>query len=118
MGNRIVLLVPHEKEKTEYEERVEILTRMRNMIHKLENRIDCKFRAGIGRVCTLENARESYTEALRALRESSNHVVHINDIPLNQEYDGEYPLDLENRYCQRAMEADYTGRVPGGGPVF
>ncbi|HIZ21396.1 MAG TPA: AraC family transcriptional regulator [Candidatus Blautia faecigallinarum] len=118
MGNRIVLLVPHEKEKTEYEERVEILTRMRNMIHKLENRIDCKFRAGIGRVCTLENARESYTEALRALRESSNHVVHINDIPLNQEYDGEYPLDLENRYCQRAMEADYTGASQAADQFF
>ena len=109
MGNRIVILVPHETRMVQYEERVEILTRMRNLIHKLESRIDSKFRGGIGRVQPLENVKESYTEALRALREGDSHVVHINDIPSIQEYDGEYPLDLEKRYFQRTMEADYAG---------
>lgn len=109
MGNRVVLLLPHETGKVEYEERVEILTRTRNMVHKLENRIDSKFRAGIGRVRPLDNVKESYTEALRALREESSHVVHINDVPIIKEYDGEYPLDLENRYIQRALEADLAG---------
>lgn len=109
MGNRVVLLVPHDTGKVDYEERVEILTRTRTMVHKLEHRIDSKFRAGIGRVRPLENVKESYTEALRALREGDSHVVHINDVPLIQEYDGEYPLDLENRYFQRTLEADYAG---------
>lgn len=118
MGNQIVLLVPHEKEKVEYEERVEILTRMRNMIHKMELRIDSKFRGGIGRVCPLENVKNSYSEALRALRESGSHVVHINDIPLVQDYDGEYPLNLENSYCQRAIEADYGGAAQAADQFF
>lgn len=118
MGNRIVLLVPHEKDCVEYEERVEILTRMRNMLHKLESRIDSKFRGGIGRVRALEEVKESYTEALRALRESSSHVVHINDIPIVQGYDGEYPMELENRYVQRTMEADYAGSSEAANRFF
>lgn len=109
MGNRIVLLVPHENKTVEYEERVEILTRMRNLIHKLESRIDSKFRGGIGRVRPWEEVKESYSEALRALREGDSHVVHINDIPSIQEYDGEYPLDLENRYYQRTADGDFAG---------
>ena len=89
MGNRIILLVPYQTGSVEYEERVEILTRMRNMLHRLENRIDCKFRGGIGRVKSWENVKDSYTEALRALREGDSHVVHINDIPIVKDYDGE-----------------------------
>ena len=118
MGNRIVILVPHETGRVEYEERVEILTRMRNLIHKLESRIDSKFRGGIGRVRPLENIKDSYSEALRALREGSSHVVHINDIPSVQDYDGEYPLELENRYFQRTMEADATGSSEAANRFF
>ncbi len=106
MGNRIVLLVPCEDESLSYEERVKILTAARNMVHRLEQRIDCKFRAGIGKVKTMDHVRESYEEALRALRENDSHVVHIHDIPIVQEYDGEYPLDLENRYIERAIDGD------------
>lgn len=50
MGNRIVLLAPFDSEKTRYEERVEIITRARNMIHKLEGAIDIRFR-GHGETC-------------------------------------------------------------------
>lgn len=118
MGNRVVVLVPHERGRVEYEERVEILTRTRNMIHKLENRIDSNFRGGIGRVCPLESVKESYMEALRALREGDSHVVHINDIPIIQEYDGEYPLDLENRYMQRTLEGDFRGASSAANQFF
>lgn len=118
MGNRIVILVPHETGRVEYEERVEILTRMRNMIHKLENRIDSKFRGGIGKVRPLEEVKASYSEGLRALREGSSHVVHINDIPSIQDYDGEYPLEFEKRYFQRTMEADYTGASEAANHFF
>lgn len=118
MGNRVVLLVPHETEKIEYEERVEILTRTRNMVHKLESRIDSKFRAGIGRVCVLDSVKESYTEALHALREESSHVVHINDVSISQKYDGEYPLDLENRYFQRTLEGDSAGACAAANAFF
>lgn len=43
-------LVPYENAKEDYEDRVAIVTRARNMVHKFENRIDSMFRCGIGRV--------------------------------------------------------------------
>ena len=68
MGNRIVLLVPCGETLEEYETRVEIVTRARNMVHKLESRIDSKFRCGIGRVKSLAGGtmKESFREAVRA----------------------------------------------------
>lgn len=119
MGNRIVLLIPFEKEAAEYEERVEIVTRTRNMVHKLESRIDSRFRCGIGRIKELGGLmKESYNEALRALRENSSHVVHIEDLPLVQKYDGEYPQELERRYIQRALSRDTAGAISCGEQFF
>ncbi|MBP3900014.1 MAG: helix-turn-helix domain-containing protein [Blautia sp.] len=111
MGNRIVLLVPHKESAATYEERIDILQNARNMVHKLEQRIDARFRAGIGKVKPLDSVKESYAEALQALREGKSHVVHFNDIPIVQEYDGEYPRDLEDRYIQKVLEADETEAV-------
>lgn len=68
MGNRVVLLVPYEKSAIDYDERVHILTKTRNMVYKLETRTDSRFRAGIGRIKEEDNLRESYSEALQALR--------------------------------------------------
>ena len=42
----------------------------RNMVHKFENRIDSMFRCGIGRVKELGSVKESFKEAVVALRES------------------------------------------------
>lgn len=109
MGNRVILLVPVEKETVTYEERVHILTRTRNMVHKLESRIESKFRAGIGRTKKEENLKESYSEALQALREEDSHVVHINDISVIQGSGEEFPEELENRYIQCALKKDIAG---------
>ncbi|MDD7219338.1 MAG: helix-turn-helix domain-containing protein [Clostridia bacterium] len=112
MGNRIVLLVPYENATESYEDRVEIVTRTRNMVHKFESRIDSIFRCGIGRVKELgAGMKESFQEALVALRESTSHVVHIEDVPVAQKYDGEYPQDLEHRYQRRVLEKDLAGAL-------
>lgn len=118
MGNRLVLFLSFEQEKMQYEKRVEIITRTRNMIHKLENSMDIKCRGGIGSVKVLEGIRTSYKEALKSLRESDSHVVHITDIPAVAEYDGEYPLDLENQYLQRGMRADREGTLSCANEFF
>lgn len=46
-----------------------------------------------------------------ALRESISHVVHIEDVPAAQKYDGEYPRDLEIRYQKRILEKDAAGAM-------
>lgn len=118
MGNRLVLFISFLQEKARYEQRVEIITRTRNMIDKLENSLDMKCRGGIGTVKPLERSRESYKEALKSLRESSSHVVHITDIPAVADYDGEYPLDLENLYLQRGSKADREGALSCANEFF
>ncbi len=108
MGNRVVLLVPYEKSAIDYDERVHILTKTRNMVYKLETRTDSRFRAGIGRIKEEDNLRESYSEALQALREADSHVVHVNDIPTGKENEEDYPEELENPGILRnAMEKRY-----------
>ena len=119
MGNRVVLLVPCRNETETYEDRVEIVTRARNMVHKLESRIDSKFRCGIGRVKDMGSTlKESFKEAMIALRESTSHVIHIEDVPAAQKYDGEYPRDLEQRYEKRVMDKDVAGALSCGEEFF
>lgn len=118
MGNRLVLFLSFEQEKVRYEERVEIITRTRNMIHKLESSMDVKCRGGIGSVKPLSGVRGSYKEALKSLREGGSHVVHITDIPAVSDYDGEYPLDLENQYLQRGTKADRDGALSCANEFF
>ena len=65
MGNRVVLFVPSPEPVLKYEERVEVITRTRTMLQKLEEHIGSDFRSGIGSTKTLGNAKESYGEALR-----------------------------------------------------
>ena len=118
MGNRIVLLVPFENGRETYEERIDILEGVRNMVHKLEQRVDFKFRAGIGQVKPLDNVKESYNEAIQALREGKSHVVHFNDIPIVRETEGEYPRDLEDSYIQRVVEGDPAGSSAAANKFF
>lgn len=119
MGNRIVLYVPSGEPRLKYEERVEIITRTRNMLQKLEERIGSDFRSGIGSTKPLESAKESYIEALSALRESGSHVVHIADIPSRQETQTqEYPRELENNYYDRGVKADSEGAAACADEIF
>ena len=118
MGNRLVLFQPYGLEKMNYEKRVEVITRTRNMIYKLEQSIDIKCRGGIGAVKPLAQIRDSYKEALKSLRESDSHVVHITDIPAVAEYDGEYPFELENQYLKRGMRADREGALSCANEFF
>lgn len=118
MGNRLVLFLSFEEEKMRYEERVEIITRTRNMIYKLENSADFKCRGGIGSVKPLAGIRDSYKEALKSLRENDSHVVHITDIPAVADYDGEYPLELEHMYLQRGAKGDREGALSCANEFF
>ena len=118
MGNRVVIFVPTQEQKNDYERRVEVLTRTRNLVHQLEDAVDSRFRGGIGSVMPIGEARESYREALKALRESGSHIAHIADIPAVREYYGEYPLDLENEYYKRGLSADAAGTTACANELF
>lgn len=64
MANKVIVLVPSELEKEEYDERVVKIDNIRGMLRKLEQQLDLKFKAGIGSVKRWNEVNESYQEAL------------------------------------------------------
>ncbi|MCR4999235.1 MAG: response regulator [Lachnospiraceae bacterium] len=109
MGNRIVIYVPFEREHPSYEERVEMISRVRNSIRKMEGDLDLQFRGGIGNVNGISDAYISYKDAIRALSRSDRHVVHIMDVSAATEDTMDYPVELESRLIQMGMKADRSG---------
>ncbi|MDD3219549.1 MAG: response regulator [Lachnospiraceae bacterium] len=97
MANRIILFVPRSIGTVEYEDRIQIIERARSMVRKLGERLEVKFRVGIGAVKPFAELRESYMESLKAVNESMGSVGHIKDLPIGCDYDGDYPADLEKK---------------------
>lgn len=97
MGNKIVMLVPYDKEEFDYNTRVETISKARELAHKLSDRTDISFRIGIGRVKELDNMESSYREATNALVITTNTVAHANDLPIGCEFADDYPIQVEHR---------------------
>lgn len=106
MANKVIVMVPDKSDGDEYEERIRIIGYARNLLHSLENQIDAKFRIGIGRTCRIDQLNQSYQEAYRALQEGEGRVVHFGDMPLRGEYEGEYPIDIEQLLFQLILKGD------------
>ncbi len=97
MSNRIVLLVPRQEEQVSYEERIRIVEDARSLAKILEERLNARFRIGIGRVHKMEDLQLSYREALRSLNDSKSHVIHIDDLQSGGIYEEEFPVETERR---------------------
>ncbi len=109
MTNRIVLVVPCKEDTQEYGERIQIIEQARHLTRKLGSRFEAKFRAGIGKTYRMEELKLSYSEAYRALSESSSSVAHVDDLTLRGEYAGDYPGETERRLFQQIARADWPG---------
>jgi two-component system, response regulator YesN len=106
MANKVIVMVPGNNEGVEYEERIQTISQARNLLHALEGQIDAKFRIGIGGRYRMEQLNQSYQEAFRALQEGEGRVVHVGDMPLRGEYEGEYPEDNEQLLLQMIIKGD------------
>ena len=98
MGNKISIFVPQNRVnlEQEYELRIQMIEQARKMVRDLRNQFDARFKAGIGAIHSIYNLGESYNEAIRSLEyNTSDSVVHINDLPILCEYEKDYPVDVE-----------------------
>ena len=109
MSDRIVVVVPHEKETITYEERIDTIDRMRSILDRLSGKLKMKFRAGIGKIYRFADLRMSYQEAAGALRTSAARVVHTEDITSHGVFEDDYPVELE----RDGFAALSRGDVPG-----
>lgn len=105
-ANKIPVFVPCADQKMEYNERIELIEKARELIRKMRKKLDISFRVGIGSIKNLKNQLESYNEALNALINSTGSVAHAEDLPLVCEYDDNYPIDLENRLFEAISSGD------------
>lgn len=97
MGNKLAVMVPYDGDKMEYNERIAIIEKSRELVRVLRRKTDISFRVGISSVKTLEEARDSYKEALNALTMTTGSVAHVDDLPIGCQYEADYPIHLEKR---------------------
>ncbi len=109
MANKVIVMVPSDREGVEYEERIQTIGQARKLLHALESQIDAKFRIGIGYKYRLEQLNQSYQEAFRALKEGEGRVIHVGDMPLRGEFEGDYPEENEQLIFQMMLKGDVNG---------
>lgn len=109
MANKIAIFVPYEKKENEgsldkendernelnYNERLEIIDLIRNMVRRLNSQLDAVFRAGVGTVRPLSQQMTSFNEALECLNMSTGSVAHAADLAVGCDYEENYPVDAE-----------------------
>ena len=77
MANKIAMLIPCKESKMDYNERIAIIEKARELARKLKARFEVSFRVGIGSVKPQNQSIESYNEALNALIYTNGKVAHV-----------------------------------------
>jgi two-component system response regulator YesN len=106
MSDRIVLVVPHQSEIVDYEERIQIVEKARMLSERLEKKLGVKFRIAIGRNRPMEELEKSYHDAIRSLNDSISRVIHTEDRQKNGIYDGAFPEENERRIFRYLKEGN------------
>ncbi|MDE7434671.1 MAG: response regulator [Lachnospiraceae bacterium] len=118
MGNHIIAFVPKEKAGDEYEERIAVIDRMREMIRRMKTHVGVEFRVGIGGNRDINHLPESYQEAMEALRISDGSVAHVEDLPIGCRYEQDYPIDTEKQLFAAVENGDRNTAVEAANAFF
>ena len=99
MAGMMPVYVPWEavEGKQEYDMRVTVIERARVLAHTLRERLGIAVRIGMGSLLPMDEAADSYREALEALHYASGTVAHAKDLPIRCGYAGNYPEKTEKR---------------------
>lgn len=111
MANKLAVLVPCENDHMEYNERIELIEKARELARKMRKKTDISFRIGIGRPKELINMAESYNEALNALMITTGSVAHVDDLPIGCDYAEDYPIDLEKKLFEEVEKGEVNNAV-------
>jgi len=124
MGNKIAVLIPCSEPSMDYNDRVDVISKARELAHKLREKTDIVFRIGIGRVQKIREMESSYRDAINALLLTTNTVAHADDLPIGCEYSENYPVDIERKIFEEVEKGrtdaaisaarDYFEYIKGG----
>lgn len=118
MANKIAVLVPCSTSTLDYNTRIDLIEKSRELVRALRKKTDISFRIGIGKVKKLEKMSESYTEALNSLVYTTGSVAHADDLPIGCDYESDYPIDLENKLFECVEKGDVEVGVATAGEYF
>lgn len=118
MANKLAVLVPYEKVKMDYNERIDLIEKSRELVRRMRKKTGISFRIGIGKVGKLEAMAESYNEALNALVITTGSVAHADDLPIGCDYEGGYPIHLEKQLFQEVEKGEVNNAVATGRSFF
>ncbi len=111
MANKLAVLVPYEQNQMNYNERIELIEKSRELVRKMRKKTDISFRLGIGKVKELTKLAESYNEALNALLITTGSVVHVDDLHLGCDYEDNYPIHLEKKLFEEVEKGEINNAV-------
>ena len=118
MANKIPVFVPRNDLKMEYNERIELIEKSRELVRELRKHVDLYFRMGIGPICSLNEAMESYNEALGTLIRSTGTVAHVDDMSISCDYEKNYPVEEEKAIFESTKIGDLNGAVLAANHFF
>ena len=118
MSNKLAVLVPYEKERMDYNERIDLIERARELVRHMRRKTNISFRIGIGRVGELREMAESHNEALNALAITTGSVAHADDLPIRCDYEGDYPIHLEKRLFEEVEKGEVNHARATAGSFF
>lgn len=111
MANKLAVLVPYEKKKMDYNERIELIEKARELVRYMRKKTGISFRIGIGKVGEMQEMSESYQEALNALIMTTGSVAHADDLPIGCDYEQDYPIHLEKQMFDELEKGEINNVV-------
>jgi two-component system, response regulator YesN len=108
MANKIAVFMPSQEEELDYDARIELIEKARQLARKLKNRVDVQFRIGIGSVKKIKESIESYNEATTSLISTTGKVAHVEDLAIGCDYEEDYPVELEKNLFEAISRGDIT----------
>lgn len=111
MANKLAVLVPYEKDHMDYNERIDLIEKARELARRMRRKTGISFRIGIGKVGDLSEMTESYNKALDALIITTGSVAHVDDLPMGCDYESDYPIHLEKRLFEEVEKGEMNNAV-------
>lgn len=118
MANKIPVFVPTSEFNMDYNDRIELINKSRDMVRVLRKRLNVNFRIGIGSVHNINDAMESYNEALNTLIHTTTMVAHVDDMAISCDYEDNYPVETEKAIFDCTQEGDINGAILAANHFF
>lgn len=118
MANKIAVLILYDKDKLDYNERIELIEKARELVRKLRKQIGISTRIGFGGIRNLQIMTESYHEALDALVHSTGSVAHVDDLPIRCDYEDDYPIQVEKKLFDEVEKGQREDAIMTAGEFF